>query len=103
MIFREKFKPIEIEVENMKGKPFKLKTQFCTSGQMGEMEKILATDEKKEKNEEGEIEIKKITGSERIHKILSIKFGEKESFWSQFSQELLNEIMLYVQEKEKKN
>jgi hypothetical protein len=87
-LFEDNYKPIEITVKNFKGKEFVLNSLFQTSENALKVENLMADETAK--------------NTDKIIKMMIVLFGENDSFWKQFSIEMLAEIAEYVREEGKK-
>lgn len=88
-IFREKYTPEDIEINNLAGEKFVLKSKFLSSKQTRDVEKMMANDD--------------MFNIDKIHKMMIMMFGKDTEFWAQFSMDLLADISKYMADKTKKN
>ena len=87
-LFKESFIPISIEVENIKGEKFTLKTQFNDVSDTKKVESMIRNID--------------ILQTEKIIEIMTTVFGETPEFFEQFSIQLLTDISKYIAEETKK-
>jgi hypothetical protein len=86
--FTEKFKPIEIELVNIKGESFILESKFISSEEYKALELI--------NNDEN------IINTDKVHQMCTILLGKDPQFWSQFSLDLLTQAGVYLRGSQKK-
>jgi hypothetical protein len=82
--FKENFKPVEVELINLDGESFIIKSNFLKSEQSNEVQKLMRDESK--------------TLVERCLESMVIYFGKDVKFYKQFSMEMLTDVALYMNE-----
>lgn len=86
--FEDHYEPIEMTVKNIKGEEFLITSKFLSIDEFEKIEDLLKDPNLKE--------------SEKMRKMMVIKYGKNEAFWGQFSQKNLTKVNEYVAEQESK-
>lgn len=91
MVFEENHDPIIITLINDKKEEFELKSKMIKAKDIKEIEIIGNSKNKDYKY-----------GIDKVYKMLNIIFGKDEEFFSQFSMDLLNKVIEYTLDENKK-
>jgi len=86
--FKDIYKPITVEIENIKGETFKLESRFKTLEDTRNIEIMLQDPKRLE--------------SDKLIEIMIALFGKDEIFYRQFSVEILTEVSKYMRDESKK-
>jgi len=87
--FEDNFEPVEVTMKNVKGEQFTLQSVFLDAEAIKEIESLTKS--------------RKELEMDKVYKILLKIFGKGESFFKQFSINLLVNVTKYVIEESKKN
>jgi hypothetical protein len=92
-LFKDAFTPIEIDIESIKGEKFTIQSKFVSADNTNEFERFSKNYIEKKID---------ITNTDYIYKMMTLRFGNDDNFWSQFSTDLLKDVADYYSDEAKK-
>lgn len=91
-VFSENHEPLELELRDRFDKRHAVQTLLMTSGDIKQIELI----------GKGKLNKKFATETEKVHAMMKIYCGKTAEFWGNFSFDLLNNVLVYLNKEIKK-